>query len=89
MKITKKLNITSPTFLWSILKHREDFYKNNQRLCVFVFSVERYVNGCRCDSEVNIRMMNDEYDIISNDPTVSSELCKEFNCDEIIFHPIL
>ena len=57
-KISRTLVIDSPIHLWTILKNK---YIYGIDINVFMYLVDKYINGCRCDDDVNLSLMNNEY----------------------------
>jgi hypothetical protein len=84
MEVSKILKIDSPTFLWNILKHREEIFETRNDLVYFLDCFETYVNGCMCDEESNYDNMLDSYSALDNND-LKDYLAKSFDCDEVRF----
>jgi hypothetical protein len=82
MEISKILIIQSPLHLWSLLKESKNLISLNN-LIYFIDASDNYMNGCKCDMDINEKNMNDSYDIIKLDKDINDYLINFFNCDEI------
>jgi hypothetical protein len=82
-----KLNIESPTQLWSLLKNKQEVFDINLNLRKFILVTERYIRGCKCGND-NQELMEKSYNFISTNIEVYDILLKELNLDEITFNKI-
>lgn len=83
-QISRTLVIKSPIELYKILNNKDEL-KSNNSLDSFVDIVERYLNGCRCLTDMSFYIMNEEYDLISNNSDVIDSIKSVINCDNVIF----
>ena len=44
-----------------------------------------YYHGCRCNEDYNIEMSKKEYDIISKDDELITQMVEYFQCDGVRF----
>ena len=85
MQVIKILRIDSPIHLWTLLKNREEIFESKNELIYFIDCVETYVNGCKCDEDLNYDNMISSYFDIKNDEDLKDYLVKSFECNEIRF----
>lgn len=85
-QIYRTLVINSPVHLWTLLKNKEEFYHTRPNINMFMYMVDRYVNGCRCDDNIHLPSMNKEYNTLTNNTLVIEMLKTEFQCSDIIFN---
>ena len=85
-QISRTMVINSPVHLWTLLKNKEEFYQPNPSINMFMYMVDRYINGCRCDDNIHIHSMNKEYKTIANNQETTDLLKREFQCSDIIFN---
>lgn len=85
-QISRTLVINSPLHLWTLLKNKEEFYQPIPKINMFMYIVNRYINGCRCDNDIHLLSMNKEYNTLINDELVVENLKNEFQCTDIIFN---
>jgi hypothetical protein len=83
-QISRTLVINSPIHLWTLLRNKEEFYQPRPNINMFMYMANRYVNGCRCDDDINLPAMNKEYSLLNNSENVEI-LKSEFQCSDIIF----
>ena len=82
-KISRTLVIDSPIHLWTILKNK---YIYGIDISVFMYLVDKYINGCRCDDDINLSLMNNEYRSLYSDPKIVEVMKIEFQCSYIVFN---
>lgn len=87
-KVVRSLIITSPEYLAGILKNKEEILVLNEDLKTYVWIWEKYQQGCRCDDDVNLKEVHQQYLKISKDESLSSLLCQEFKCVDVKFYGI-
>jgi hypothetical protein len=87
-KVVRSLIITSPEYLANILKNKEEILVLNEDLKTYVWIWEKYQQGCRCDDDVNLKEVNEQYLKISSDLEISEILCQEFKCVDVKFYGI-
>jgi hypothetical protein len=85
-QISRTLVINSPAHLWTLLKNKEEFYYPKPNINMFMYIVDRYINGCRCDDNIHLLSMNKEYNTLKNNTSVVEMLKTEFQCSDIIFN---
>ena len=85
MQIIKILRVESPIHLWSLLKNREEVFECKKELVLFIDFVEIYMNGCKCDEDLNYDNMILSYNEIKNNNELLNYLIICFECDEIRF----
>lgn len=85
-QIFRTMVINSPVHLWTLLKNKEEFYHTNPSINMFMYIVDRYVNGCRCDDSIHLPSMNKEYISLVNNNQMIELLKNEFQCSDIIFN---
>jgi len=85
-QISRTLLINSPVHLWTLLKNKEEFYQPKPNINMFMYIVNRYINGCRCDDDIHLSSMNKEYVSLSNNTQTVEVLKSEFQCSDIIFN---
>jgi len=85
-QISRTLLINSPVHLWTLLKNKEEFYQPKPNINMFMYIVNRYINGCRCDDDIHLSSMNKEYVSLSNNTQTVEMLKSEFQCSDIIFN---
>jgi len=83
-QISRTLVIKSPLELYKILNNKEELLSNGY-LDNFMEIVDKYLNGCRCITDVSFYIMNEEYNIISNNISVIDSIKSSIECDNIIF----
>lgn len=81
--IKKVLIVKSPIHFWKLLKNREEFVSNHQSVGIFIYYVDRYIDGCRCDDDFNKGQVEMEYEIIKKDLNLIENLRSLFDCSEI------
>jgi hypothetical protein len=85
-KVIRTLIVTSPEYLYNILKTRNEFYLLIPELVHFLFLYEKWINGCRCDDDSNSKIVNECYNQISKNEEIKSKICQEFDCSGVNFH---
>jgi len=85
-QISRNLLINSPVHIWTLLKNKEEFYQPKPNINMFMYIVNRYINGCRCDDDIHLSSMNKEYVSLSNNTQTVEVLKSEFQCSDIIFN---
>jgi len=85
-QISRTMMINSPVHLWTLLKNKEEFYQPKPNINMFMYIVDRYVNGCRCDDNIHLPSMNKEYNTLKNNTETVELLKNEFQCSDIIFN---
>lgn len=85
-KISRVLVVNSPVHLWTILKNKEDLFHSEQSLNLFMYTVNRYINGCRCDDDIHLPSMNKEYESLSKNVIIIELLKVNIQCTDIIFN---
>jgi hypothetical protein len=85
-QISRTMVINSPVHLWTLLKNKEEFYHNRPNINMFMYIADRYINGCRCDDNINLPSMNKEYNSLKNNTLVVEMFKNEFQCSDIIFN---
>jgi len=83
--IKKVLVVKYPIQFWKLMKNREEFVHSHPSIGVFIYSVDRYIDGCRCDEDFNKSQVVAEYDIIKKDLNLIENLRSLFECSEIRF----
>ena len=66
MQVVKILRVESSVHLWTLLKNREEIFEGKNDLVYFLDYVENYVNGCKCDEDVNYDNMISIYCLSNN-----------------------
>jgi hypothetical protein len=85
MQVTKILRVESPVHLWTLLKNSEEIFESKNELIYFLDCVDTYVNGCKCDEDLNYDNMILAYSDIKNNSDLIVYLTNSFECDEIRF----
>jgi hypothetical protein len=85
MQVIKILRVESPIHLWTILKNREEVFESKNELIYFLDCVDTYVNGCKCDEDLNYDNMISSYSDIKNNSDLIIYLTNSFDCNEIRF----
>lgn len=84
-KISRSLVVKSPIHLWKIFNNKKDFYEKNSLVLLFNYSMDSYINGCKCDEERHRVLVMDEYNSIKEDDVVKSLILDELKCQNVIF----
>ena len=83
--ITRKLLIKSPLHLYTLIKDQESLLEKNMVFNLFIFSVLRYLEGCKCDEEINKKYVETEYQVIKTQPEIQNLISIHLKCSEVIF----
>lgn len=85
VKVTRTMIVDSPIHFWRLLKNKNEILQLNSHLNIFCYQVDKYIDGCRCDDELNRKVVEDEYELIKNTPTLIDFIKKQFGCNSVIF----
>lgn len=90
MQIEKILIVESPIQLCGWIKAKGEILDLCQGevysgISFFLDCVDLYMNGCKCDKEERLRIMNDQYSFLKESSDIVSHLTKCFECDRIEF----
>lgn len=84
-KVSRILVVKSSTHLWQLLKDRDEDWCDTAEIIVFMYSVEKLINGCDCDRDENTDGVNSDYIVIKNSSVCQSKLQSIFGCSRIVF----
>ena len=84
-KVSRTLVFKSYDHLWRLLKNKDEFWCSNTDIILFMYSVEKLINGCDCDKDKNIQSVLDYYEIVKSKSDCSELLKKMFDCQFIVF----
>lgn len=87
-KVVRSLIVTSPEYLAGILKNREEILNLNEVLKEYIWTWNKYQEGCRCDDDKNLGEVHNLYRQISTDTQIYNLLCQEFKCVDVKFYGI-
>lgn len=83
MNISKILYIKSVDQLYKLISDNPEL--SNNKLLPFIDFMYEYYHGCRCNEDYNIEMSKKEYDIISKDGELITQMVEYFQCDGVRF----
>jgi hypothetical protein len=83
-QISRTLVLKSPIELYKILRNKEEL-QINPYIQSFIKITDEYLNGCQCIADIKFSLMNEEYNILSNNVEFIDLLKSNIQCDNIIF----
>ncbi len=84
MNVKKLLYIKSANQLYKIISESQELSENSKFLPFTDFMYD-YYHSCRCNEDYNIKMAKLEYDIISSDLELITQIVEYFQCDGVRF----
>lgn len=84
-KISRSLIVKSPIHLWKIFTSKKEIYDKSNSVIMFNYSIDRYINGCKCDEDTNRDLVLEEYKNVKNDISVKNMILEELSCQDIFF----
>jgi len=85
MNISRLLYIKSVDQLYKVISDNIELSEKNNKFLPFIDFMNDYYHGCRCDEDFNIKMAKQEYDTISRDPELITQMVEYFKCDGVRF----
>lgn len=83
-KISRTLVVKSPIELYKILNNKDEL-QSNIKFQSFMEIFDKYLNGCRCITDISFQLMNEQYNLLSNDIHIIEFMKSTIQCDNVIF----